>query len=297
MFIDCNLFGVISDGEIEEIRRIIVDRPTQVKLNEHFSSLLVNSKILDKEKVIFDGRYKPESMEVLAIQNYDIKQEIIAAIQNPISEETVNRVAIDVPNLKSVFMGNVIDEEIVIVFQIIQKSQHIASEGFNLFQRRGTFESVGENGFTLSDRIDALYMGNDLVFPSYYFARQIFELADYYRIATDHDVQEFVEEDSIIVEDNERFHANADSWVRRKIALIKDSRVLELNTVASICEIARDYNVDIQTEDRSGRAKILLPNDKKKLKDVLKFLDEDIYKGPLTNQTYETNSKLIKGGL
>ncbi len=294
MFTNCSLFGIISESEGEFIRRIVVDYPTQQRINQHFSGIIESSGILSKVKVLFDGRYKPESSEILVIEDYNIKSEIKDAIKSPIAEDTLDNVTLDVPNLKAVFIGNTIEAELVIVMQLIQKSQHLTSEGFKLFQRGGTFESIGESGFTLTNRIDAAYVGSSLIFSSYYLARQIFDLGEYYRSATDHDIDEFINDAKIEVEDGESFAENTDSWVRRKIALIKDSKVMEINTVSSICEIAGEYNVSIPIKQVDGIKKIVMPKDKKELKEVLKFLDEDIYKGPLTNKTYETNSKLLK---
>jgi hypothetical protein len=295
MLVDCSLFGIVSESDGDTIRRIVVDYPTQQRVNQHFSRIVESNRILSKDRVLFDGRYKPETDEVLVIEDYNIEAGIIEAVQSPIAENTIDNAAIDVPNVKSVFIGDTIDGELIIVMQLIQKSQHLTSEGVKLFQRGGTFETVGESGFTLTEKIDAVYTRNSLIFSSYFFARQIFDLGEYYRIATNHDVDEFVNDAVIEVEDAEVFAENTDSWVRRKIALIKDSRVMELNTVSAICEIAGGCNISIPTRQDGEVTKIVMPNAKKELKEVLKFLDEDIYKGPLTNKTYETNSKLVKG--
>ncbi len=294
MFTDCNLFGIITGTETDKVCRIVVDYPTQQIINQHFSKIMQDSRILEKDRVPFDGRYKPETTEILVIENYDMDKAITEAIQSPISENTLDQVAIDVPNLKAVFIGDIVNDERIIVMQRIQKSQHLSCEGIKLLQRKDTFEIVGENGFTLSEKIDAAYVGENLLFSSYYFARQIFDLSDYYRIATDHDLEAFVNEVSIEVEDRNVFEENTDSWVRRKIALIKDSKVMDQHSVASIRETAREYKVEIQTREVDGLEKIVMPNDKKALKEVLKFLDEDIYKGPLTDKTYESNSKMVK---
>jgi len=37
--------------------------------------------------------------------------------------------------------------------------------------------------------------------------------------------------------------------------------------------------------------KLIIPTDKKKLKEILGFLDEEVYKGAFTEETYITNSK------
>ena len=79
----------------------------------------------------------------------------------------------------------------------------------------------------------------------------------------------------------------ADSWIRRKIAMINDSKVLEKFSVADIVKRAAKVGVKIA----ANGGKIVLPNDKKLVKVILGFLDEEAYKGPFSKNTYLANSK------
>lgn len=69
--------------------------------------------------------------------------------------------------------------------------------------------------------------------------------------------------------------------------MINDSGVLENNTAAKIKKLAKSAGIEIVVEDK----KIVLPDDKEELKMVLRFLDEEAYKGPFSNNTYLANSK------
>ena len=79
----------------------------------------------------------------------------------------------------------------------------------------------------------------------------------------------------------------ANSWIRRKIALINDSGVLENYTAAKIKSLAKAAGVDIVVENK----KVVIPSDKEILKVILGFLDEEAYKGPFSHTTYLANSK------
>jgi hypothetical protein len=294
VFKNSNLFGVITEKKESQIKRIMLDRKTQKLVNAHFKKIIDEQQILKKERVNFDGRYTPEFTEALSISSYSLNSDITTAVRAPIGEDVVNQVDIDIPNLKYVFLGEEIDGNFIIAFQLIQKSQHLSSEGIKLLQRKGTFESVGESGFTLSDRVEVVFQNGDLIFESFHLAKRVFHLQEYYREATNQELTDFVASESVETENREIFDRNADSWVRRKIALIRDSGVLETNSVSRIYKKARECGVEIATTQNGGARKIVLPDDKKKLKEVLKFLDEDIYTGPLTNQVFETNSKLSK---
>ncbi len=294
MFKDTNLFGVIKTEKGEEVRRIRVDRDTQELIVNHFNYLIANYNKRNTTEINFDGRYKPDDGEVLKIEKYDLDIKIINAINNPVAEEDINTEDIDIENLKYIFMGKSEKSSSYIVFQLIQKSQHLSSEGIKLFQKKGTFKSVGNNGFSITDKVDGIYSDGSLIFNSYHFARRIFDLQNYYIEATDIDVKQFFEHEAVYVSDKEVLYSQSDSWVRRKIALIAESDILGNNSVKFIKDAAKKHNVPISSKKINGKEKIELPVDKKELKELLKFLDEDIYNGPLTMKTFETNSKLIK---
>ena len=109
----------------------------------------------------------------------------------------------------------------------------------------------------------------------------------FYRSATDGEVSLFVKNTKILIEDKESFSVMADSWVRRKIAMINDSKVLEKYSAKDIAQRATDVGVDISTK----KNRIVLPCDKKQMKVVLGFLDEEAYRGPFSQTTYLANSK------
>jgi uncharacterized Fe-S cluster-containing radical SAM superfamily enzyme len=67
----------------------------------------------------------------------------------------------------------------------------------------------------------------------------------------------------------------ANTWIRRKVAMINDSQVLENYLAAEIKKRARTVGVDITVKDN----KVVIPNDKDQIKVILEFLDEEVYKG------------------
>lgn len=294
MFENKNLFGVFEDEVGIRIRKIKVNRQTQILLTSHFSSLFNELDIESKDKIVFNGSYKVDPGQINIIENFDLNNQIIEAISNPVAEEAITNNEYNVDYLKYVFMGERTDDRTVILFQLIQKSQHLSNEGLKLLLNNGTFESVGKTGFSITSKIEVIYINGNLLFESYWYARRIIDLKNYYRIATDDDLRTFAQSDKVVIEDQEQFYNNADSFVRRKIALIEESGVLRSNSAGDIRERAAEYNVTVPTANLNGEEIVSLPSDKKELKEILKFLDEDIYKGPLTNKTYETNSKMVK---
>lgn len=124
-------------------------------------------------------------------------------------------------------------------------------------------------------------------FISFFFARQVFDLSEYYRSATDQEVRSFSTNEKLLLSDTENFQNMANSWIRRKIALINDSNVLKQYSSEKIKNLAKSVGIDISVENQ----KIVIPNDKEQIKIILGFLDEEAYKGPFSHSTYLANSK------
>lgn len=114
-------------------------------------------------------------------------------------------------------------------------------------------------------------------------------MSDYYRSATDVEVNSFVKSEKLSIEDSVAFRGMANTWIRRKIAMINDSQVLVNYTASEIKMLAAESGIDIDIKEEA----IVIPNDKEKVKVILGFLDEAAYKGPFSQKTYLANSKRI----
>ena len=88
----------------------------------------------------------------------------------------------------------------------------------------------------------------------------------------------------------QQFLAGANTVIRRKIALIKQSGVLEKFTTEQIVGTAQTFNVAIQTTEDG---KIILPTNPTQLRRLLRFLDEDYYESPLSQTRFLSNSKRV----
>jgi hypothetical protein len=66
------------------------------------------------------------------------------------------------------------------------------------------------------------------------------------------------------------------------------SRKVPLNDIKAI---AAEFSIPIEYVVQDGGERIKVPSDRKSLKTLLRFLDEDYYKSPLSKTNYLTNSK------
>ena len=281
---------VMKADDPSQILRLEVDGDTQQSIDQSFAEAVAGLSE-DKNMVPFDGSYKPDEDELLFIDGFILPDEIKEAIRNPIGVTAYQKEGGSFPEIKAIFVGTCTrtngSENFQIAFQRFRKEQYISTKGFNLYFSNNTFHRERNYGISVSDRVDCYYADGKLQFTSYFYAKQIFGLKEFFPSASDPEVEAFATNDLLFIENSERFRAMADTWVRRKIASINDTGVLNRYSASQIKKLAKKSGVNI--EEQNGR--VLLPSDKEQMKIVLGFLDEEVYKGPFSRDTLLANSK------
>ncbi len=158
-----------------------------------------------------------------------------------------------------------------------------------LFYTNNTFKLDNNFGIGITRNIDCYYIEGKLQFSSFYYARQVFDLRAYYRTASEPEVIAFSNNDALEFENNTAFTEMTNSYVRRKIAMINDSGVLDKYTAKHIKKIAKASGIDITVKNQ----KVVIPANKDEAMAILAFLDEEAYRGPFTNDLLIANSKRI----
>lgn len=289
MFQNCSVMIIRADNP-SEILRLEVDAETQKAICDTFS-IAVSDLVGEKTKVPFDGSYKPHQDEFLAIENFQLADEIKDAIRNPMGVAAYQKEGHTFPEIKAIFIGERIEtndtEKFVVAFQRFRKEQYFSTRWYNLFFEGNTFYRQSNFGISISDSIDCYYTESELQFSSFFFARQVFDLSEFYRSATDQEVDSFTASEKLLIENSQEFKSLANTWIRRKIAMINDSEVLINYPASKIKSLAKSVGIEITVENK----KVVIPNDKEKIKVILGFLDEEAYKGPFSQNTYLANSK------
>lgn len=69
--------------------------------------------------------------------------------------------------------------------------------------------------------------------------------------------------------------------------MLRASEVLERYTAEQIVDSSAGYDVEVRLQ----QGRIVFPADLGQAKRMLQFLNEQLYRGAITNNLYETNSK------
>jgi len=287
-----NLFALLDD-EQTPIRRIPLTNQFQQDLGAFFSAQQQDFTA-DKETIEFTGSYNVDVSEILQIEDYPLPEVISNALSNPLNNPILN-LNTETHRIKAIFTGNWTDQEQQVSFQVFDAGK-LLSKGWTLIGSNDTYKKLEEPGLILQDKLSAHFLDGNLLFASYHNTKRFLDLSDYYTAATDTDLDTFVENELFEFEDQGTFKGSADSIIRKKIALLQKNNVLDNLSINDIETVANDLNQHVAEEHKikitTNNGKLVVPKDKKQLKELIRFLDEDYVTAPLTKRRCLTNSKL-----
>lgn len=287
-----SLFALTSNPS-SRIVKFEISAPVQVELTEYLKE---QEQQFDEaqEEIEFDGKYKPEPDEILCINGYDDIDGLEASIRAPLGVEPVNPDEDFFLEIKALFTGYETEAgTIKILLQNFDRRKIISTNGLSIFHANNVYKKIEGIGITVDHKLTATLESGKLKFYSFHTTRQMFDLSEYYKVATDDDVFEFLQVDQIQSVDSQGFLDMADSWVRRKISLIQQSGILQNVPLHEMKAAAIDFNIPFETVDEGDSEVIGIPDNKSDLKKLLRFLDEDYYKSPLSKTNFVTNSKQL----
>lgn len=244
------------------------------------------------EEVMFTGNYKPDDNEMLVIEEFDDLDNLLKAVAAPLNVPIADPNNFDFNQIKALFFGQCeTTGDWTVYLQSFDKRRVISSTGFSIYHSKDTYKRIDGSGIILDNKLAAKLTKKRLSFFSFYHVRQIFDMSSYYQEATDNDIQQFLNIKELYVENKEDLIKFSDNWVRRKIWLVMQSNILSKIPLNDIKTIATEFSISIEFINQDGYEMIKIPGDKKSLKTLLRFLDEDYYKSPLSKTNFLSNSK------
>ena len=263
--------------------------------NNGINSLMQDENGDEREPIPFENNYLVTTQdENFIIRAFVVPQELQEAIDAP--DVVENYVPIDEKGktrdgyeIRAVLIGSKDEHGYYFAGQrFTQRQVMLKPKGINILFQQDMFV-VENRGFSINigETLDCVFIGDGLIFEKYNDANGVFDLSEYYRTASQSEVDQFSNNPAFEIEDSDAFdRAVAGISMRKKIAKIIDLGTL--NDVEKIRNNAVKVNIDIEFTDDGSKVKI--PEDKKELKKVMAFLAEELYPGLFTNNTYLSNS-------
>ncbi len=153
------------------------------------------------------------------------------------------------------------------------------------------FAKMNTSALIVEDKIHAIYENGKLYFQSYTIANQIFSLIDFVTEATNTEIESFGEIKGIDVNAENIKHI-ANIKTRRLIKLLSSTNNIATfmrKTSRTKTSFLKKYGINAQI---NGNNELVLPtNNVVEPNRTLEFLNEDIFRGFITDSLYRSNSK------
>ncbi|AYX98988.1 DUF4868 domain-containing protein [Escherichia coli] len=287
----------ITDSEIPtRIIKIDIDAPAQTVVENLFRTQRSEFINEDIEEIEFCASYNVQDGEIFSINPFDDEIGIINAIERPDAVPVWDPDDVSVHYFKALFTGEPASNgnPTQVWLQCFDRRQIINNEKsfFQVVTQPGNRFSVSTRpGFSLSDRLTAILVGDKLLFKSFFMLRRFFNMEEYFNEATREDLDNFIGNDIFHVENAEDFMTFADSAIKKKVSLIISSGILNDQPIENLIECAQKIGYQLGITNVNGDNKITMPNSKREVKQLLYFLDQGYFNSIITNELMLTNSK------
>lgn len=287
----------ITDSEIPtRIIKIDIDAPAQTVVENLFRTQRSEFINEDIEEIEFCASYNVQDGEIFSINPFDDEIGIINAIERPDAVPVWDPDDVSVHYFKALFTGEPASNgnPTQVWLQCFDRRQIINNEKsfFQVVTQPGNRFSVSTRpGFSLSDRLTAILVGDKLLFKSFFMLRRFFNMEEYFNEATREDLDNFIGNDIFHVQNAEDFMMFADSAIKKKVSLIISSGILNDQPIENLIECAQKIGYQLGITNVNGDNKITMPNSKREVKQLLYFLDQGYFNSIITNELMLTNSK------
>lgn len=281
-----HFFALLRSNDIQ-IRRIPVEQNVERDVKLLFTSHYDEYFSEDMNLESFEAGYTPQ-------------EDTTSYVTMPLSE-----VFNDIPDNTTVYNELDRDNEITdikVIFIYDETSQLYYFQNFdkrNLLSRRAvafwsnnnTFTTLqASNSFIIDNVVHAIHKEGRLYFKNFVQAGKVFDLTSFFSEASEQDMDEVFGE-PLFNSDIQWLKDNSDSVMRKQITALKKSGILDKvkPETKKFKDAAKRVGIP---EGVYNTGQIVLPQDKKQCKQVLAFLNQDIFPGLLTpKQLFRTNSK------
>lgn len=289
MLSNFQLAAIAGKDDDLQVLLIPMDQTLQHKLAVSWETQL-DEFVEGMQEIRFNAGYQPEEHEHFVIENYDLPT-WLAGITSA-NAASLGSVGTSVDSLSAIrgligFARDAGGDELVL-FQNFYRS-HVIAPGRFLLLRKGTFETTEQPGLQLENKLSAVFKHQDgkLLFRNFRSVNTFLPLAEFFEEASEEQIREVLCHARLAPVSVEALAVEASQWFRKRFAMLRASGVLDKYTPKEIQTRAKGYDVEV----RVVKGKIVFPEEKAAAKKLLQFLNEEIFRGAITETLYETNSK------
>jgi hypothetical protein len=265
-----------------QVRKIEMDATTAASVSSRFNEMKAGLLPAHVEK----KKYKPlaaiadDDEETVLFAKFDLPEELQdlsdkGDVPGPLTKEDLLA-----GRVRAIVALPQTTKHPLYLFQGVDR-RNVLLPGLALFMSADTFQQRKEPALILGNRIHAAWQDGELLFVRESDARKVVDFWSVFEPATDHQLQLLADNESISC-DSAWLKSEATTFYRRRIAAVLASKILHNYSVDQLQDAAKTVKFKLPVKTANGVTKIVLDQDKKKLKQVLQFLSEDVYSSPIT---------------
>lgn len=282
-----NLLALCRDANGITIKRIPLNGALQNPVTQIFSDQEAAFRANRPNEVAFDGDWNPDEDEILVLNaTAEANAMVAAASGNVLALPTINAGNFDAENIKALFVGVDQGGALRLLVQRFTAAQ-ILSRKFAVIANNNQFNQITDPAFNLATSLTCIVEGGQIKFDSYHTLRAVFDVLEFFAAATDDDIDDFANHDSIAIANVPALKELVTQTERKLIHKLASSGVLDAHTPRQIQARARAIGLAVTL----ANGQIVFPDDKQEIRRLLRFLDDSLYQAPLSGQRYVTNSK------
>jgi hypothetical protein len=279
-----------NDGPNYSIYRMNLDDELRAEMAHSFTIPAEKWQEPEVQRAAFDEAYTLAEKEIFEIKQFVLPPDLLNAVRFPqeYGEFTANTKGI--ADLKAIVAVYVDGSRTTAIVKNVGKAKKLEpARHLTLLCTGKEYVKQRDPGIIIDDRVAAVYVDGTLLFRSPSAVKQVMSLKAYMKEANDLEIVAFLEKQ--FETDTEKVLAVTDNWMRKRFAAIMESKLFETQSALDIYETARSFSTELPVELSQDRTKLVLPEGKQDIRMILKFLNEEYYKGALTGKDYQTPSK------
>ena len=291
MFNNFHLAAIIPTRARTNLFRIPLSGDLQDKLAKNWQCQY-KAFVHEIQQIDFDPGYKPEDHERFCEFDYKLPEWL--AEENSLTVSSLKKINNSEKQMKCIkgivaFTQNERDEELML-FQNFRKHQ-VIKPGLSGVLSGDTYAPVKHLGLMPGEKLSAVYQSVErkLLFHSFYNVNIFLSLSEYFKPASEKDIRRILSHDLFIPEDLDASATDPNQWFQTRFAMLERSGFLDEYTAVDIELRSIEYKIPIQLSE--DKKQIVFPSSKSAAKKLLQFLNEEIFRGPITDELFETNSK------
>lgn len=283
------LAAIVKQGAEVQLRRIPMHQALQKSLAATWTTQL-DAFLTGAQQIAFNAGYLPEDHECFALDEFEPPEWLAGQTSATIGDlAPIEQSESFVSSIKGmVGFARAQDGKELALFQNFSRA-HVVRPGTFLFLERDTYVTTERPGLTLDTKLAAVYFpaAQKLLFRNFRTVNTFLPLGDYYAEASDQQIREVLAHKHLAPTNVDALSKESNQWFRKRFAMLKDSGVLDRFSPKQIQTRSKGYDIKVQI----ANGKIVFPEDRPSAKKLLQFLNEELFRGAITETLYETNSK------